>query len=237
MPLYLLDETPRFPPADHAEDELDGLLAVGGDLRAERLLNAYASGIFPWPSEEIPLAWFSPDPRMLLEWDELRISRSLRRSLRRPWVRTMDQAFGEVIRACSATPRSHESGTWINDAIVEAYEELHRLGFAHSIEVWDEDGALIGGLYGVSIGRVFCGESMFHRRADASKVAFVVLARQLEAWDFAFLDCQLYTPHLASLGATEWSRSDYLTRLARCVSAPTRRGPWSLSSRLLTGEC
>lgn len=235
MPLYMLDDTPRFPPAAHAEDDLDGLLAIGGDLRPERLLQAYASGIFPWPSEEVPLAWFSPNPRMLLEWDELRVTRSLRRSLRRPWRRTMDEAFGEVIRACSAIPRTHESGTWINDDIVEAYERLHALGFAHSVEVWDEEGALIGGLYGVSIGRVFCGESMFHRAADASKVAFAVLARQLERWEFAFLDCQLYTPHLARLGATTWDRADYLARLAEVVRAPSRRGRWSLDEALVQG--
>jgi leucyl/phenylalanyl-tRNA--protein transferase len=229
----LLSEDLVFPDPEGAD--ADGVVAVGGDLRPERVLLAYASGIFPWPVRGLPLMWFSPDPRMLLDFGDVRITRSLRRSLRRPWRRTFDTAFGEVVRACAKVSRHGQRGTWITPKMVAAYEALHALGFAHSVEVWDEDDRLIGGLYGVSIGRMFAGESMFQHVSDASKVAFVTLAAQLDAWEFAFIDCQLHTDHLESLGAQEWPRCEYLARLREVVEAPTRRGAWCIDPALASG--
>lgn len=226
MPIYALNHDPVFP--DPREAERDGLLAVGGDLSPRRLLTAYSLGIFPWPIPKVPLAWFSPNPRMVLELDALVVSRSLRRTLaRRTFEVTMDRAFDEVIRACAAQRRSGQRGTWITPDMVTAYERLHDLGFCHSVEV-RQGGVLVGGLYGVSLGGMFCGESMFHRVTDASKVAFVALVRQLRAWSFDFLDCQLHTPHLASLGATEIPRDAFLERLDATLHRPTRRGHWTL---------
>lgn len=227
MPIYALNDQPIFPPPSEAEP--DGLLALGGDLRPVRVLAAYAQGIFPWPVPGAPLAWFSPDPRMVLQWDCLRVTRSLRRSLRRFDV-TMDTAFEDVVAECAGSPRPGQSGTWITSEMRAAYGELHALGFAHSVEVW-EAGELVGGLYGVSLGGMFCGESMFSRRTDASKVAFVNLARQLEAWEFEFLDCQLHTAHLERLGAAEIEREGFLRRLAAAIERPTRRGTWELTLR------
>lgn len=226
MPIYALNELPLFP--DPREAEADGLLAVGGDLDPERVLTAYALGIFPWPITGMPLAWFSPDPRMVLEFDRLSVSRSLRRTLRSGrFTVSMDSAFDDVIEACASAPRPGQHGTWITDEMIDAYVRLHRLGFAHSVETWSGD-ELVGGVYGVSIGGMFCGESMFHRRSDASKVAFVALARQLGAWSFDFLDCQLHTPHLESLGASTIPRARFLERLAESARRPTRRGRWTL---------
>lgn len=225
MPIYALNDQPLFP--DPREAEADGLLAIGGDLSPQRVLTAYALGIFPWPIPAAPLAWFSPDPRMVLEPTEVRVSRSLRRSLRNGgFTVTFDEAFEDVIAGCSEAPRPGQQGTWITPAMIAAYTRLHRLGFAHSVEV-RRDGALVGGLYGISLGRMFCGESMFHRVTDASKVAFVTLAAQLDEWDFAFLDCQLHTPHLASLGAHEIPRETFLSRLDDALQAATRRGAWT----------
>lgn len=225
MPIYALNEEPVFP--DPSDAEPDGLLAVGGDLAPRRVLTAYALGIFPWPIGDMPLAWFSPPDRMILDFANLRVSRSLRKSLRRGGFSiTMDQAFSEVMAACSSTPRSKETGTWITDDMLRSYARIHEIGFAHSVEVWRE-GELVGGLYGISIGAMFCGESMFHRVTDASKVAFVGLARQLDAWGFHFLDCQLHTPHLESLGASEIPREDFKERLAGAIWKETRRGRWA----------
>lgn len=225
MPVYLLGDEIVFPPVDHAEN---GLLAVGGDLRPERLLAAYSGGIFPWYSEGDPILWHSPDPRFVLWASELRIPRSLRKVLRRepPAFRlTLDEAFGEVIASCASMKRPGQRGTWITPEMKEAYVELHRLGFAHSAEAWESD-ELVGGLYGVSIGGVFFGESMFTRRSDASKIAFVSLVPQLARWGIELIDCQLETHHLARFGAVELRRELYLRELHKALRKTTRRGRW-----------
>lgn len=223
MPVYRLDERIAFPDPTLADE--NGLLAVGGDLSAERLLTAYALGIFPWYDEGLPILWHSPDPRCVFPIGELVVSRSTRKAARRYRV-TFDTAFEEVIGACAETPREGQAGTWILDEMREAYANLFRLGFAHSVETWDEEG-LAGGLYGVSLGAAFFGESMFHRRTNASKVALAALMERLEAWDFQLLDAQMPTPHLLSMGAAIWPRSRYLAALARALEAETRRGPWT----------
>mgnify|MGYP001811751011 CR=1 FL=1 len=213
--LYLLDpDNPDapFPPVDQAEIEPNGLLAVGGDLGPERLLNAYRSGRFPWFSDVQPILWWSPDPRTVLYPESLVISRSLRKTLRnKPFRITFDQDFLGVVDACSQ-PRGTENGTWITQQMIEAYARLHQLGHAHSVEVWLED-ALVGGLYGVAIGQVFFGESMFSRERDASKCGLVQLVRQLLEWEFRMIDCQVYSSHLISLGAEEISRSLFCKKL------------------------
>ncbi|MCB9506522.1 MAG: leucyl/phenylalanyl-tRNA--protein transferase [Myxococcales bacterium] len=227
MRIHLLGSEPDFPDPALA-DHPDGLVAVGGDLSPRRVVAAYARGIFPWPIKGAPLAWFSPDPRMVLDWTDLRVSRSMRKESRAPDLRvSMDEAFERVVAECARVPRPGQPGTWITHGIRDAYTELHEVGVAHSVEVWSA-GELIGGLYGVSLGAMFCGESMFHRRTGASKLAFVTLARQLEAWGFDFLDCQLHTSHLESLGAHTEPRAQYLERLARAVQQPTRQGRWAL---------
>lgn len=209
--------------------DADGLLAYGGDLHPERVLAAYAQGIFPWPGDETwPLLWFSPDPRMVLRPEELHIGQSLRKTLnKRPFELRFDSAFSQVIRACAQTPRPGQAGTWITRAMVRGYERLHELGFAHSAEAWF-DGELVGGLYGVSLGAVFFGESMFAHRPEASKVAFVSLVQHVRAWQFQLIDCQVYTEHLARFGAVLWPREDFLQALAQALQAPTRRGPWQV---------
>lgn len=225
MTVYRLDERLVFPPASRAEP--GGLLAVGGDLAPERLVLAYSRGIFPWPHEGMPLLWFSPDPRMLLRPREVRVTRSLRARLRRgAFELRCDTRFAEVMSACAGAPRAGQDGTWITDAMRVAYGELHARGLAHSVEVL-RDGELVGGLYGVSLGAAFFGESMFSRATDASKVAFVALAQVLAAWDFDFLDCQLPTSHLASLGARPCARAAYLVELARALERPTRAAAWT----------
>jgi leucyl/phenylalanyl-tRNA--protein transferase len=219
----LVRELP-FPDPERAEP--NGLLAWGGDLGPERLLAAYAQGVFPW-YESGPILWFSPDPRMLLLPDELHVSRSLAKTLRRGrFELRFDSAFERVIRSCAAVARRGQSGTWINAEMIEAYCQLHRLGYAHSVESWRDD-ELVGGLYGVSLGAAFFGESMFSQARDASKVAFVGLVQRLQSWRFHFVDCQLYTPHLQSLGARSWSRREFLDALARALEPATRRGDWS----------
>lgn len=226
MPVYRLGEALRFPPPEEADPS--GLLAVGGDLSPDRLLLAYSNGIFPWPLVERPLLWFSPDPRMVLRPAELVVSRSLRKTLRRGGFEVrLDTAFHRVVHRCAKVPRRGEAGTWITSDIANAYAGLHELGFAHSAEAW-QDGELVGGLYGVSLGLSFFGESMFADRPDASKVAFVVLVRQLHAWGFDLIDCQVHTDHLARFGAREWTRRRFLAALQRSLAAPTRRGHWKL---------
>ena len=211
---------------DPSSADPDGLLAYGGDLSPERLLAAYALGIFPW-YESPPILWYSPDPRAWLVAGDLRINRSLARTLRRaPYTVTCDTQFRAVIEACARVPRPGQSGTWIGQDMIEAYCELHRLGFAHSVESWLE-GELVGGIYGLSLGAAFFGESMFARRSDASKVAFVALARRLEAWGFHFLDCQQHTPNTEKLGAIEVSRADFLRGLGGALQFPTRCGSWA----------
>jgi leucyl/phenylalanyl-tRNA--protein transferase len=216
-----------IPFPDPARADADGLLGYGGDLCPERLLSAYARGIFPW-YEEDPILWFSPDPRMVLLPGELYINRTLAKNLRRGRYEVkLDTAFEQVIRSCSTAARKGQRGTWITDDMIEAYVRLHELGFAHSAESWAE-GALVGGIYGVSLGAAFFAESMFAIRSDASKVAFAVLVRELAAWGFHFVDCQVYTDHSAALGAREWPRSEFLEALARALELPTRRGSWRL---------
>lgn len=215
-----------FPPVELAEEEPDGLLAIGGDLTPTRLLNAYRAGIFPWYSEGQPLLWWSPDPRLVLYPEQIRVSRSLGKTLRnKPFTHTFDHAFEKVIQAC-ATIRRNDQGTWITNDMTRAYNELHRLGRAHSVEVWQE-GELVGGLYGITIGRAFFGESMFSYQRDASKVALVRLAQQLFGWGFRLIDCQVYTSHLASLGAVEISRSRFCRELDQWCPQPGMEGSWA----------
>ena len=222
MPVYRLDERLVFPPPERGPRR--GPIAVGGDLRPERLLLAYSMGIFPWQGE--PLHWHSPDPRMVLLADELVVSRSLRKAMRRGLFRvTLDAAFTQVMVACATVPRPGQDGTWITPGMVESYTELHRRGVAHSVEAW-KGRTLVGGLYGLSLGAAFFGESMFALEADASKVAFVALVEQLRVWGLPLVDCQVHTPHLASLGAREWPRRDFLAALHAALDRPTRLGPW-----------
>lgn len=219
------DAAAEFPPVEAALRDPDGLLALGGDLAPTRLLSAYRQGIFPWYSEDQPILWWSPDPRMVLRPDELKISRSLRKSLRKNLFRiTLDSDFAAVMAAC-AEPRADGLGTWITHEMYRAYRQLHELGYAHSVEAW-QDGQLVGGLYGVALGRVFFGESMFARATDASKVAFVHIVEQLRRWGFVLIDCQVHTGHLASLGATPLPRSEFVGLLRRHAVPPDPRGHW-----------
>ncbi|PLX82397.1 MAG: leucyl/phenylalanyl-tRNA--protein transferase [Desulfuromonas sp.] len=218
MPVFRLSQQLRFPPPDLSEP--DGLLAVGGDLSPPWLLLAYSSGVFPWFNEGDPVLWWSPDPRCVLELSDLQVSRSLARVLRRgEFAVTFDRAFARVVSACAA-PRSDLEGTWITAEMEAAYGRLHELGYAHSVECWRE-GELVGGLYGVCLGRFFFGESMFHSITNASKVAFVALARHLAERGFELLDCQLPTAHLFSLGAREMPRGVFLERLRRGGMEPS----------------
>ncbi|HSV17133.1 MAG TPA: leucyl/phenylalanyl-tRNA--protein transferase [Casimicrobiaceae bacterium] len=209
-----------FPPVERALDEPNGLLAAGGDLSPQRLLAAYRHGVFPWYSAGQPILWWSPDPRMVLYVDEFRISRSLRKTVRagRFDVRA-DTAFADVVENCARTPRPGQYGTWITPAIIDAYVALHRLGYAHSIESW-QDGELVGGLYGVCLGRVFFGESMFAWRNDASKVAMVTLVDLLRRAAVPLVDCQQQTAHLESLGARPISRGDFAAELSKLIGWP-----------------
>jgi leucyl/phenylalanyl-tRNA--protein transferase len=208
-----------FPPVSKALKSPNGLLCAGGDLSPGRIVDAYSHGIFPWYSEGDPILWWSPDPRMVLFPDELKVSRSLKKSVAREVFETRyDTAFRDVIEACAA-PRDGQAGTWIVPEMVEAYVRLHELGFAHSVESW-LDGELVGGLYGVAIGGLFAGESMFHRTTDASKVALVGLVSMLDPHPDTLLDVQWATPHLCSLGVVEVGRGTYLRRLSRAVERP-----------------
>jgi len=221
-----LPDTSFFPPLETALADPNGLLAMGGDLSLERLLDAYRHGIFPWFNPGEPILWWSPDPRMVLVPGEVRISRSLAKRLRNAdFELRVDTAFADVMRACAA-PRDDAGSTWISPAMVAAYTRLFDAGYAHSVETW-RDGQLVGGLYGVAIGRMFYGESMFSREPDASKVALVRLAQQLQRWEFGLIDCQMETPHLASLGARTLPRAAFKERLAELVKLPHRPGPWT----------
>jgi leucyl/phenylalanyl-tRNA--protein transferase len=220
-----LPDTTSFPPVEAALRDPNGLLAMGGDLSLERLLDAYRHGIFPWFSPGEPILWWSPDPRMVLEPDQIRVTRSLAKRIRNSGFESrVDSAFAEVMRAC-AMPRGDDAGTWISPAMVAAYTRMFDAGYAHSVETWHE-GVLVGGLYGVAIGRMFFGESMFSRMPDASKVALVRLARQLRQWGFGMIDCQMETAHLASLGARTMPRAMFTARLAELVNLPHLPGPW-----------
>ena len=214
-----------FPPAEQASPE--GLLAVGGDLRSERLLEAYRHGIFPWYSDDQPILWWSPDPRTVLFPDKLHISRSLKRSLRPGLFNiTLDTCFRDVMRHCAGPrPQYPDGGTWITAEMLAAYTRLHELGYAHSVETWQE-GQLVGGLYGVALGGAFFAESMFTRASDASKVALVSLVHQLQAWGFRLMDCQQSSPHVMALGAEAMPRWDFLNQLTAALLLPERRGHW-----------
>ncbi|MFO7982015.1 MAG: leucyl/phenylalanyl-tRNA--protein transferase [Desulfuromonadales bacterium] len=219
MTIYRLINEPIFPPPEEAEPS--GLLAIGGDLSVERLLLAYSMGIFPWFNEGEPILWWSPDPRFIIEPEELHISRSLNKVLRRGHFEvTFDLAFDDVIRTCSELRKARGEGTWLGDGMIAAYRQLHRMGFAHSTECWSE-GELVGGVYGVCLGRCFFGESMFHRVRDASKVALVGLVDRLNELQFELLDCQMPTAHLASMGARGIPRSEFQRRLSRGGVTPS----------------
>ena len=221
-----------FPPLVRALHEPNGLLAAGGDLSPERLLLAYRHGIFPWFSEGQPILWWSPDPRMVLFPDELKVSRSLAKTLKkRPFEMRADTAFRAVMECCAA-PRLGEPGTWISTDMIAAYTRLHELGLAHSVEAWHGN-ELVGGLYGIALGRMFYGESMFSRANDASKIAFVHLVRQLERWGFGMIDCQMKTAHLSSLGAREIPREEFARRLDELLDYPDTPGHWRLDHDLV----
>jgi leucyl/phenylalanyl-tRNA---protein transferase len=226
MPIFRLVEDMVFPPPDYADPS--GLIAVGGDLSSERLLEAYRVGIFPWYSDDQPILWWSPDPRFVLELDEFNISRSLRKTLQRKIFQvTFDRVFEEVIAACSAAPREGQRGTWITPEMRDAYLGLHGLGYAHSVETWF-GGKVVGGLYGVSLGKAFFGESMFHYKSDASKVALATLVEKLKNWGFHFIDSQMTTEHMMNLGAKEVPRRIFLKRLQSALRHATKRGKWHI---------
>ncbi len=228
MPIYRLPREPVFP--DPARAEADGLLAVGGDLSPERLLAAYAAGIFPWYGPGSPILWWSPDPRLVLEPARLHVARSLQKTMRQGRYRvSADEAFERVIERCASRPRPGQDGTWITDDMLRAYVRLHQLGFAHSFEAW-QGNELAGGLYGVSLGVAFFGESMFADAPDASKVAFVTAVEWLAARGIDLLDCQVATRHLERFGARGVSRDEFLARLARALRRPTLRGRWALDA-------
>lgn len=225
MPVFQLTNDLIFPPLEHAES--NGLLAVGGDLSEARLLLAYSMGIFPWYSEGSPILWWSPDPRLVLIPAELKISRSLRQIINKNTFKvTMDAAFEEVIRSCAETHKKKHNGTWITEEMINAYINLHNSGFAHSVESWHE-GELAGGLYGVSLGGAFFGESMFSKKSNASKVAFVQLVQQLIKLGFELIDCQVTTRHLMSFGAKEVRRSEFMKMLKQALKMPSRQGKWA----------
>lgn len=213
MPVFQLPTEIIFPNPELARK--DGLLAFGGDLSEERLITAYSMGIFPWYNEDSPILWWSPDPRLILIPEELKVSRSLRRVINKGVFKvTMDTAFEQVIRNCAEAPREGQGGTWITEDMIEAYIRLHRSGYAHSVESWCE-GELVGGLYGIILGKVFFGESMFSKVSNASKVAFVTIVERLKDQGFSLIDCQVKTEHLMSLGAKEISRQSFLEMLRK----------------------
>ena len=225
MPVFRLTDELVFPDPALAED--GGLLAVGGDLRPERVLLAYRNGIFPWYSEGRPILWWCPAPRFVLLPDELHVGRSLRKTMRRsPYRITLDTDFVGVIEACAKVPRAGQHGTWITSDVKAAFVDLHRRGVAHSVEAWAGE-RLVGGLYGLAIGSVFFGESMFADAPDASKVAFVRLVQQLRAWGFDLVDCQVHTEHLERFGARHVELEEFQHRLHEGVGRATRLGPWT----------
>jgi leucyl/phenylalanyl-tRNA--protein transferase len=228
MPAFwLYNDEYSFP--DPALASSDGLLAVGGDLAPERLLEAYKWGIFPWYNEDDPILWWSPDPRFVLFPAELRVTKSMRPYLNQPKFQiSFDQSFEQVMRACQSTRRAHQPGSWIHEDMIEAYTKLHFMGYAHSVEVWQE-GQLVGGLYGICLGKIFFGESMFARVSNASKFGFIRLVHWLQARDFQLIDCQQETTHLVSLGARAISRTDFMARLQdNLAHYPIQPGTWSL---------
>jgi leucyl/phenylalanyl-tRNA--protein transferase len=225
MSVFLLSQKIEFPSPHFAEE--DGLLAVGGCLSEERLLLAYRMGIFPWFSEGDPVLWWSPDPRLVLYPQELRVSKSLQKVIRKKQFHlTMDTAFTRVINACASSRTQNAEGTWITKDMIESYIKLHESGFAHSVEAWYK-GELAGGLYGVSLGRCFFGESMFTRLSNASKIAFVALVHFLEKLSFDLVDCQITTRHMVSFGAKEVPRAKFLKQVGDSLQSSTKKGKWS----------
>ena len=224
MPVYALSDEIVFPDPELANEI--GLLAIGGDLSIERLLLAYSNGIFPWYSEDDPIMWWSPDPRMVLFLEKLKLSKSLQQSLNnKEYEVKFDTNFKEVIENCSKTVRKDQEGTWITQEMKDAYLDLHESGFAHSVETY-YNGKLAGGLYGISLGRAFFGESMFYRERDASKIALYYLVQKIKEWDFHFIDTQVETEHLKSLGAINIKRSKFLSLLKKSLNYPTLKGKW-----------
>ncbi len=227
MPIFALSEEMWFPEVKKAEP--DGLLAIGGDLSAERLLLAYQSGIFPWYADDEPILWWSPNPRMVLYPEELKVSKSMKQVLRQgKFTVTVNKAFGEVIKACANVYREGQWDTWIVPEMVEAYTELHKLGYAHSVEVWSNE-RLVGGLYGLALGKVFCGESMFSLESNASKTGFITLVQWLQAKGYTLIDCQVHTPHLESLGAREIPREQFLQSLNAALQSGVIAERWSFT--------
>jgi leucyl/phenylalanyl-tRNA--protein transferase len=228
-PLLLPDDPHApFPPAARALRQPDGLLAIGGDLSVPRLLAAYRNGVFPWYSAGQPILWWSPDPRTVFRTDAVRLSSRFRRGLRGcGWRVRADAAFDAVVAACATIPRRGQDGTWIVPEMRQAYSRLHRLGHAHSVEVFDADGSLAGGIYGVAIGRMFFGESMFSARPGGSKVALAALARQLHDWGWPLIDAQVGNPHLAFLGAEAWPRERFIEAVQALAAQPCEPGSWT----------
>jgi leucyl/phenylalanyl-tRNA--protein transferase len=225
MYYWLPEDEISFPHPNYADHQ--GILAIGGDLSPQRILLAYANGIFPWYNEDEPIIWWSPDPRFVLYPSKLKVSKSMRKVLRdNLFDITYDQSFKEVITACCKTPRQGQTGTWITADMIDAYCELHRLGFAHSVEVW-QSGELVGGLYGIGLGRCFCGESMFTSVSNASKAGFITFVKQLETLGFDLIDCQTHSKHLESLGAENISRERFLKYLEKNQHRETIRGSWN----------
>ncbi len=234
MPVFRLQSSDfTFPDPRRAEPS--GVIAIGGDVRPERLIAAYSKGIFPWPCEGYPLLWHSPPERFVLRPSEVRINRSLGKAIRRrPFEIRLDSAFAQVIAGCQTAPRPGQDGTWLTPELRAAFTELNRRGWAHSAEAW-QDGLLVGGLYGMAIGGMFCGESMFARADNASKIALVTLCQQLARWGFTLLDAQVETPHLAALGAHRMPRATFLAELEHAAAMPIPPGPWRLDEALKYG--
>lgn len=233
--LTWLDATTTFPPLPQALTSPNGLLAAGGDLSPQRLLDAYSQGIFPWYNPGEPILWWSPDPRMVLLPEQLRVTRSLAKVLRnRSYEIRVDTCFRQVMQECAA-PRDADGGSWIGPEIIDGYCGLHESGHAHSIETWI-DGELAGGLYGVALGRMFYGESMFTRHTDASKIAFVHLVQKLQQWEFGMIDCQMFTPHLSSFGAQLIPRQQFAAKLKELISQENRFEPWQYSNLALASS-
>ncbi len=231
MPVFLLSDNIEFPPPELAGK--DGLLAVGGDLSEERLLLAYEMGIFPWFSHDEPVLWWSPDPRLVLYPDDIVISKSLKKIIKKKVFQvTFDAAFGRVINACAAVRLENNEGTWLVDDMIQSYGRLHASGYAHSVEAWF-GGELVGGLYGVSLGRCFFGESMFTNVSNASKVAFVKLVDFLKKKSFGLIDCQVKTDHLIRFGAREIPRQIFLKQLENLLAFPTIKGNWGYEKKIL----
>ncbi|MDX1489962.1 MAG: leucyl/phenylalanyl-tRNA--protein transferase [Pseudohongiellaceae bacterium] len=219
------DSDLSFPPVELALEDPDGLLAVGGNLSSERLILAYSQGIFPWYQDDLPILWWSPGTRMVLYPEKLHVSRSMRKVIKQsPYRISFDEAFDQVISQC-AELRLDAEGTWITSDMQKAYITLHKMHFAHSVEVW-EDNILVGGLYGIAMGQAFFGESMFSTRSNTSKLALIALSKQLQDWGYQLIDCQVPSEHLESLGAQEMQREDFMKELERLRALPGKQGPW-----------